>query len=414
MAAIPLLTRIKQVFRGSFGPQNHAMVAMAFGGEPSKAGQRVSIDTALQLSTVWACVRLLSETVATLPLFLYRKGPKDSRNLATDHPLYALLHDSPHADYTAVEFWEGATLCLCMHGNFYAEKMFVGNRLVALEPMSADLMCVERTRTGERQYRYRDPKGDRILDERRVFHVRGFGSGGDVGFSPISLARQSLGLSMAIEETAARMHANGIRPTGVLTVDQVLKPEQRTALRDNIAGPLAGSSNAGGLFVLEAGMKFQPIAMSAADAEMLASRAFSVEEICRWFRVPPFMVGHTQKSTSWGTGLEQQNIGFLTYSLRPYLTRIEQAIKRSLIRAEERAGLYAEFETDGLLRADSKTRTDNIVQLVTNGLLTRNEGRGILNWPALDGADELTVQAQNVPLGSTPAVPALAQPDNEG
>lgn len=412
----PLWGRVKQVFRvARFGLTDQAMVQQAFGGDPTYAGKSVSVDTAMQLDTVWACVRLISETVATLPLFLYRKGPRDSRVVAVDHPLYDILHDSPHADFTAVEFWEGVTASLCLWGNAYAEKQYIGSRLVGLEPMRADMVGVERAPNGERRYIYSDAKGGRrILSEDQVFHIRGFGSGGDVGLSPIAMARQSLGTAMAADEAAAKMFSNGVRPSLALKMDQVLKDDQRKQIRDNIVAPLAGSKNAGGVFVLEAGMTPIPLTMNSVDAEMLATRTFHVETICRWFRVPPFMVGHTQKSTSWGTGLEQQQIGFLTFALAPYLKRIEQAINRSLIPATERKRVYAEFETDGLLRADSKTRTDNIVQLVNNGLLTRNEGRGILNWPAMPGADELTVQAQNVPLGQQSAAhPALRQPDDD-
>lgn len=399
--------------RRSFGLTDRQMVGYAFGGGESHAGKSVTVDTAMQLATVWACVRLISETVATLPLFVYRKGANDSRTIAKDHPLYGLLHDSPHADYTAVEFWEGAVSSLCLWGNAYSEKIRQSGRIIALEPLRCDLMSVERDRNGARVYRYHDPRGLRVMSEDDVLHIRGFGNGGDVGLSPIAMARHSLGLAMAADETTAKMFANGARPTGILTVDQVLKPEQRTALKQNILEPLVGSSNAGGMFVLEAGMKFQPVTINPVDAEMLATRAFNVEDICRWFRVPPFMVGHTTKSTSWGTGIEQQNIGFLVYALRPYLTRIEQAIKRALIPAAERGALYAEFEVDGLLRADSKTRTDNLVQLVSNGIISRNEARGLENWPAKPGADDLTIQSQNIPVGAKPPAPALAPPLDE-
>lgn len=208
---------------------------------------------------------------------------------------------------------------------------------------------------------------------------------------------------MAADETASKMFANGVRPTGILTVDQVLKGEQRDAIKKNIVEPMAGSGNAGGLFLLEAGMKFQPITMTPEDAQFLETRGFNIEEICRWFRVPPFMVGHTQKSTSWGTGLEQQLIGFLTFALRPYLTRIEQSVRRSLIPAAERGSLFAEFKVEGLLRADSAARANFYAIMVTNGIMSRNEIRGLENLPRKLGADDLTVQAQNVPLGTQPA-----------
>lgn len=389
--------------------------AEAFGGYPvSNSGKSVTVDTAMQLATVWACVRLISETVATLPLLVYRKDASGARTVASDDPLYGLLHDSPHADYTAVEFWEGAVASLCLRGNAYAEKIRGSNgRLIALEPLRGDLMNVVRNRNGAREYRYHDPRGLRVLSEDDVFHIRGFGSGGDEGLSPIAMARHSLGFAMATDETAARMFANGVRPTGVLTIDQVLKAEQREALKKNIVEPMVGSEKAGGVFVLEAGMKFQPVTINPVDAEMLATRTFQVEEICRWFRVPPFMVGHTQKSTSWGTGLEQQQIGFLTYALRPYLTRIEQAVRRSLIPAARRGSLFAEFKVEGLLRADSAARSQYYATMVQNGIMTRNEVRALENLPPKPNADELTAQSQNVPLGQPAPTPALPAPEDD-
>jgi HK97 family phage portal protein len=246
--------------------------------------------------------------------------------LANDDPLFRLIHDSPNADYTAVEFWEGVVLCLALWGNAYAKKEFIGRRLVALTPLRCDLMDVRRNGAGQRVYRYSDPRGAAEYSEDEIFHVRGFGGAGDMGLSPISFARQSLGTAMAADEFAGAMFANGMRPNAILTVDQVLKETQRKQVQENIVAPYLGSENAGGVMVLEAGMKFQAVTMTPEDSQFLETRAFHVEELCRWFRVPPFMVGHTEKTTSWGSGLEQQLIGFLTFSLRPYLSRIEQAV----------------------------------------------------------------------------------------
>ena len=158
-------------------------------------------------------------------------------------------------------------------------------------------------------------------------------------------------------------------------------------------------------------MEFQPLSMTPQDAQMLETRSFQIEEICRWFRVPPFMIGHTQKSTSWGTGLEQQQIGFLTFALEPYLERIEQAIRRSLIAPEERRTIFAEFKVEKLLRADSAARAAFYATMVTNGIMSRNEARGLENLPFMPGADELTAQAQNVPVGSRPPAP---EPNPQG
>jgi HK97 family phage portal protein len=398
----PLAERLKAVLRRSFGLTDAKAWQMSF-ASGNAAGKSVTVDTALQLATVWACIRLISETVATLPLIVYRRGEDGSRTVAQDLPLYSLLHDSPHADFTAVEFWEGVAASLCLWGNAYAEKIMRGGRLSSLQPLRCELMVVDRNDAGERVYRYHDPDGFRVLREDRVFHVRGFGHAGDVGLSPIAYARQSLGSAMAAEESAARLFAGGIQPGGILTSPGTLTPEQRTQLQ-SIMQQFVGSSNANKMMIMEAGLSFSQVTMNQDDVQMLETRSFAVEEICRWFRVPPFMVGHTQKTTSWGTGLEQQQIGFLTFALRPYLSRIEQAVRRSLIPAAERSRVFAEFKVEGLLRGDSKARAAFYAIMVQNGIMTRNEVRGLENLPPKPGGDKLTVQSQNVPLGEQPAI----------
>lgn len=381
-------------------------------------GQNVTVDAAMQLSTVWACVRLISETVATLPLMLYRTDSNDARTVAADDPLYGLIHSTPNADNTAVEFWEGMVLSLCLWGNAYARKDLLGGRLVSLTPLQADSMVVARGSSGALEYRYTDSKGRKTYREDQILHVRGFGGSGDMGLSPVSFARQSIGAAMSTDQLTGSMFANGARPSGILTVENngVLTPEQRQQFQENIVAPFIGSEKAGGIMVLEAGVKFQPVTMTPEDSQFLQTREFQVEEICRWYRVPPFMVGHTQKSTSWGTGLEQQLIAFLTFSLKPYLTRIEQAISRSLILPEQRAILKPEFKVEGLLRTDSAARSAFYAIMVSNGIMTRNEVRRLENLPPLPGGDELTVQAQNVPLGEQPTLspkPAADPKDDE-
>jgi HK97 family phage portal protein len=387
------------------------------GGDLSRVPTRrdgskdVGPDAALQIATVWACIRLIAETISTLPLLVYRTEADGGRKVAKDHALYELLHDSPHYDFTAVEFWEGIAASLCVAGNAYAEKMYSGPRLVALQPLPADRVEVFRTPDGARRYRLHEAKGPREISEDRVFHVRGFGNGGDVGLSPISYARETLHTTLAASTAAAELYRKGMRHEGVLEMAQTLNHEQRKQARENILEPIL----AGGSGILEGGMKFNGLSMSARDAQMLETMSFQIEEICRWFRVPPFMVGHTQKSTSWGTGLEQQNLGFLTYSLRPYLSRIEQAIRRSLMTPGERKTLVAEFKVEGLLRADTATRMSSYATGVQNGIYTRDEVRGWENLPPKGGAaGELTVQSQNVPIGQQPiSQTPPAQPDDD-
>jgi len=370
--------------------------ALALSG--SAAGKRVTPDTVLQVATAWSCIRLLSETIGTLPLQLYRRDG-ETKTVDRDNPLYAILHDSPNADQSAAEFIEAIVSCLCLWGNFYGEKLYVGTRMVAITQLRPDLMTVRRNQQGRRSYRYNDPQGARDIDEKDIFHVRGFGVGGDVGLSPISYARQTMGTALAADEVAAETFRNGLQISGFLKEAQGTKStaEQRKELV-KLFDDFMGSLNAGKIMPLPHGFDFSPIAMNPEDAQLLQTRRFHVEEICRWFRVPPFMIGHTEKSTSWGTGLEQQMIGFLTFSLRPYLTRIEQAIKKQLIEPADRATLYAEFNLEGLLRADSQGRAALLSALGQNGYITRNEGRALDNRPPMPGGDVLTVQSNLLPL----------------
>ena len=371
-------------------------------GTSTVARKAVTVDSAMQLSAVWACIRLISETVATLPLVLYETSDDGQRTVAANDPLHPLLLRSPNADNTAVEFWEGVAISLCLFGNAYARKEMSGTRLIALTPLAADKMTVSRNNQGALIYRYsgKEAKGDYREDQ--IFHVRGFGGAGDTGLSPIAFARQTIGTALATDELAGTIFANGARPSGILTSEQLLKPEQRKQLRENIVEPFIGSEKAGGIMVLEAGLKYQTVTMTPEDSQFLQTRAFQVEEICRWFRVPPFMVGHTEKSTSWGSGLEQQLIAFLTFALGPYLRRIEQAVQRSLIAPEARGRLKPEFKVEGLLRTDSAARAGFYTVMVQNGIMTRNEVRRLENLPPMDGGDTLTVQSQNVPLGQQP------------
>lgn len=369
---------------------------------PSSDEKRSPItpDVALQLGAVWSCVRLLSETIGTLPLGVYRKAADGGRESQTDHGLYDLLHDSPNADQTAAEFWEACIACLSLWGNFYAEiDRGAGDRIVALNFLRPDRMQVSRDRNGARTYRYSDPDGRRDYAEADVFHVRGFGLGRDVGLSPISYARKTLGLARDTDTAASSAMRNGTWPGGFLIVPGKPTREQKKDLRETFIDPITGPSGTARAGILEQGMDWKDAqGMPPEDLQLLQARSFAVEEICRWFRVPPFMVGHTEKSSSWGTGLEQQMIGFLTFSLRPYLTRIEQAVKKQLIKPSERKSIYAEFNLDGLMRADSAGRAALYSTFAQNGISTRNEIRARENMPKAEGGDVLTVQSNLVPL----------------
>ena len=374
------------------------------GAEYSATGAILEMDKekAMQLSTVFACVRLISETVGTLPCVVYRREGEQGKQADQNYPLFYLLHDSPNADFTNVEYFERMTADLCLWGNHFSEiGRGVSGGIVALTGLDPSLVSVGRTTIGSIKYMYADPyTGWREIAEDNMFHVRGFAKTNDdvLGLSPISCARVSLDIAAGSDAVAANTYKNGMRPSGAISTDRTLTPAQRDEERawlQKMAGGLRGS---GGLLVLEAGYKYQQISMNPADAQMLENRSFNVEDICRWFRVPPFMVGHTEKSTSWGSGLEQQGQGFATYTLRPYLARIESAIRKKLIPLADRKLYLAEFNIDGLLRADSTGRAALYSTYSQNGVMNRNEIRAKENMGKIPGGDIYTVQANLLPL----------------
>ena len=397
-----------------FGLTDGRIWTTFFGGQ-SWAGKPVTPDTAMQVATFWACVRLLAQTIATLPLGFYQRRTDGGRDTAGGHELYGLLHDSPNADQTSCEFWEGLAAHLLIWGNAFAEISRSGDRIVALDLLRPDLMSVHRDRDGTLIYRFSDPRGLREFREADIFHVRGFGFGGDLGLSPVAHARQTLGATIATDEAAARTFANGLRPSGWFNYKgtTLLTKEQREQAKAVLIEPYQGSENAGKVGILEsaAGFEWQQVNIPPKDAEMLATRAFHIEEICRWFGIPPILVGHSpQGQTMWGSGIEQVMLGWLTLGLRPYLTRIEQAIKRQLIAPAERATLYAEFNVEGLLRADSTGRAEMYSKLMQVAAITPNQIADRENLPRFDGGDVHLVNSTLVPLHLAGQRPGRVQP----
>jgi len=378
-----------------FGPKDGAIWG-AYYGSSNFSGKNVTVGSALRLSTVWACVRLLSETIATLPLGFYERNADGSRTIANDHGLYRILHSQPNADMTSVQFWEVVVASMLLWGNAYVEKVKTGTRIIALNFLLPDRMKVSRISDGRLEYRYREINGElRVLQESDMMHIPAFSLDGINGLSPVQMGANVLGGAMSADEASAGVFKNAMKSPGLVTMDAVLKEGQREDIRRHVKTV----SESGGYMVLEKGASFQQLNMNPDDAELLASRGFNVEELCRWYRVPPFMVGHSEKSTSWGTGIEQQMIGFLTFSLRPWLTRIEQSIKKNLLTPAEQSRYFAEFALEGLLRADSATRAAFYSTMTQNGIYTRDDCREKENLPRRGGnADELTVQSNLMPI----------------
>ncbi|HDH9217488.1 TPA: phage portal protein, partial [Escherichia coli] len=323
----------------------------------SSSGKVVTADKAMQLSAVWACVRLLSESISTLPIKIYKSESDGSRSLAKEHPIYRLLCKQPNLEMTPSRFMLMVVASLCLRGNSFIEKKYIGSKLVALEPLLPQNMTVKRSeQTGMLEYKYTDPLGQKIrtIPTNKIMHIRGFGMDGICGMIPVKIGRDVIGAALSVEESAAKIFENGLQSSGFLSAEQPLNEEQRERIRSYLLS-FVGSKNAGKMMVLEGGMKYNNVTMNPEAAQMLESRTFSIEEICRWFRVPPFMVGHMDKQSSWASSVEGMNMQFLTNTLRPLLVNIEQEISRCLLNGDD--DYYAEFSVEGLLRADSAGRS---------------------------------------------------------
>ncbi|MBZ1665024.1 phage portal protein [Klebsiella pneumoniae] len=375
----------------------------------SSSGKVVTADKVIRLSAVWACVRLLSESISTLPLKIYERQADGSRKLAQNNPAYQILCRRPNPEMTPSRFMLMIVASVCLRGNAFVEKLYIGSKLVSLVPLLPQNMVVKRLDSGKLQYTYTDNGVQRIIPVDRMMHIRGFGLDGVCGMMPTMAGVDVFGAAMAVDEAAAKIFENGLQSTGFLSSKTALNEGQRERLRKALQN-FIGSKNAGKLMVLENELTYQNVTMNPEAAQLLESRSFSIEEICRWFRVPPFMVGHTTKQSSWASSLEGMNMLFLTHTLRPLLVNIEQEISRCLLNSDE--DLFAEFSVEGLLRADSAGRAAYYTSALQNGWMSRNDVRRLENMPPIEGGDIYTVQLNLTQLknleNSNPAVQALA------
>ena len=362
------------------------------------SGEAVTSERALSLTAVWGCINLLAGTIGSLPLMVYRKTGED-RQVAVDHPLYRVLHDSPNYDQTAVDFWEFMQTALELWGNAYARIDRAGDKVVALVPINPMRIAVRRLTNGKIEYSWsEDGRSWRLTDD-EVFHIRGFGGGPLQGMSTLHFGRQAFGHAVAAERASASTFRNGMRPSVVLRFKNWLKPDEREIAEKKLGDKLSGAGNAGRPIVLEGDTEITPLTLKPEDAQLLETRKFSMQEICTIFGVPPHMIGFTEKSTSWGTGIEQQTLAFQKFTLRRRLKRIEQAIAKQLLTPAERArGMSVEFNMEGLLRADSQSRARFYQTMTQIGAMTINEVRALENLGKVDGGDVPRIQMQNQPI----------------
>lgn len=368
----------------------------------------VTDERSLQISTVFACVRLISTVTAGLPLDVFESKDGNRVKVGLDNPLARLLRYSPNQYMTAVEFREAMTMQLCYYGNAYAliERNAVGD-VISLMPLMSVNMDVRLE--GKRVvYRYRRDTEYADFKPSEIFHLKGFGFNGLVGLSPIAFAAKTAGVAVAMEDQQRDFYANGAKsPQLLMTGGAMLTKEQKDQLDENFK-EISGGPVKKRLWILEGGFTTQAIGVSPQDAETMAARKFQVSELARFFGVPPHLVGDVEKSTSWGSGIEQQNLGFLQYTLSPYLDRWEAAIWRWLVKPGEISRYHAEHNLDGLLRGDSTARGLFMKTMVDTGLRTVNECRRLDNLPPLLGGDVATRQSQNIPidqLGKTNPAP---------
>ena len=351
-------------------------------------------DAVLQISAVWACVDRRATVMASLPCFVY-KNVGGQRELARNEQLFQLLHDSPNSRMTPFDFWRAITMNYDLRGVGYA-RIERGNRgeAVALWPMPTSQVQAVVLEDGSMVYKYTLGNDVAILAESSVFVVKGLGNG-TTGLDKLAFMRSTTNEMAKASTHAAQVFSNGGKPSGILMVDSVLKADQRAAIQRSFGEMTSGSTSK--LHVLEASMKYQQLSMTPEDQQLLESRKFGIEEICRWFDVPPVLIHHPNV-TAWGTGIYEVKDGFYTLSLRPLVINIEQAIRKHIMTSQQRAALTVEFSYDALLRGDPDKRSQIIARQVQNGLKTRNEARQLENDPPITGADELTVQSNLLPI----------------
>nr|DAP60717.1 MAG TPA: Portal [Caudoviricetes sp.] len=370
------------------------------------SGKAVTERSAMQMTAVYSCVRILAEAVAGLPLHLYRYTESGGKEKAIDHPLYLLLHDEPNPEMSSFVFRETLMTHLLLWGNAYAQIIRNGkNEVVALYPLMPNKMTVDRDTNGHLYYSYnrgndeaiRDKQSTVILRPTDVLHIPGLGFDGLVGYSPIAMAKNAIGMAIACEEYGAKFFANGAAPGGVLEHPGTLKDPQR--IRESWQSTYGGTGNAHRIAVLEEGMKYTPIGISPEQAQFLETRKFQINEIARIFRVPPHMVGDLEKSSF--SNIEQQSLEFVKYTLDPWVIRWEQSIMRTLLSQEEKAQYFVKFNLEGLLRGDYQSRMNGYAIGRQNGWMSANDIRELENLdriPAEEGGDLYLINGNMLPL----------------
>jgi HK97 family phage portal protein len=381
------LPRFLNLFRSRDKPQLNNPSGISryfFGGTTS--GKSVNERSAMQTTAVYACVRILAETIASLPLNLY-VYVDDGKKRAREHPLYSILHDAPNPEMTSFIFRETLMSHLLLWGNAYAQIVRNGlGEVIGLYPLMPDKMSVSRDENKELIYTYHKGSGNVTFFRDEILHVPGLGFDGLIGYSPIAMAKNAIGIAMATEEFGASFFSNGASPGGILEHPGTLKDPSK--VRESWNQLFQGSGKANRVAVLEEGMTYRPIGIPPNEAQFLETRKFQTEEICRIYRVPPHLVADLDKATF--SNIEHQSISFVVHTIRPWLVRLEQAMNLQLLSEADRKRFFTEFNADGLLRGDYQSRMSGYATARQNGWMSANDIRRLENLnliPAEEGGD---------------------------
>ena len=409
------------LFKSRDKPENRtagSTYSFYMGGTTS--GKTVTERSAMQMTAVYSCVRILAEAVAGLPLHLYKYTDDGGKEKAIQHPLYRLLHDEPNPEMSSFVFRETLMTHLLLWGNAYAQVIRNGKgEVIALYPLMPNKMSVDRDENGKLYYTYYRGGDEAIknkelavtLQPSDVLHIPGLGFDGLVGYSPIAMAKNAIGMAIACEEYGAKFFANGAAPGGVLEHPGTIKDPHR--VRESWQSTFGGSGNANKIAVLEEGMKYTPIGISPEQAQFLETRKFQINEIARIFRVPPHMVGDLEKSSF--SNIEQQSLEFVKYTLDPWVIRWEQSIQRTLLSGEEKDVYYVKFNLEGLLRGDYQSRMNGYAIGRQNGWMSANDIRELENLdriPTEEGGDLYLINGNMLPMKNAGAFAKIPATDD--
>ena len=399
-------------------PEKWLVEYFSGGRAETNSGSFVTVSSAMQMVAVYSCIDILSRTVGSLPLYLYRRLPKGGKEIVRNHPLFRLMRRQPNPETTAMRYRSTLQGHLASWGNCYSYIDWAGNGYPkALWPIRPDRVEVKRV-NGELVYKYYPGSDDKKpvqgfdVPRENILHIPGFGFDGLVGYSPISLAREAVGLGLATEEFGARFFGSGTHPGMIVEHPTSLTSQAHSNLRKSLTETYSGLGSSHRLMLLEEGMKANNISINPQDSQFLETRKFQISEICRLFHVPPHMLADVEKSTSWGTGIEEQNIGFITHTMRPWFVLWEEELGRVLLLESEKDEYFFEFDMMALLRGDSVKRWSAYILGKRNGILNADEIRGWENLNPIPGGlgKEYIVEKNMIglsdmgtePSGSTP------------